>query len=187
MHTYICLSREVCPSSQRFLSEGFCPGVFWMKGFIRGGFCPFPLLSEYTLYNRKLNITFNFKFHMYEKFEKGDVTCPWTPPPVTNCHTFSNHLPSLVWRTLWTAPWCQIEVGLMTAKASANSNVGTQTPGAQTPGAQIPGLPGPERPGAQASCSPIGDWDISARSRRVLYNYSWKIVTWTSCAVLHRP
>src|SRR6218665_2717442 len=33
---------------------------------------------------------------MYEKkFEKYDVTCSWTPlPSVTNCHTFSDPLPS---------------------------------------------------------------------------------------------
>src|SRR6218665_1802916 len=42
-------------------SRGFCPG-----GFVRGGFCPFPLLSEYICYNRKLNITVNFMFHMYD-------------------------------------------------------------------------------------------------------------------------
>src|SRR6218665_3125118 len=43
--------------SQRFLSEGF----------VRVGFCPFPLLSQYICYNRKLNITLNFMFHMYDK------------------------------------------------------------------------------------------------------------------------
>ena len=26
------------------------------------------------------------------------------PPPVTNCHTFSDPLPPRAWRTLWTAP-----------------------------------------------------------------------------------
>src|SRR6218665_4022794 len=31
--------------------------------FVRGGFCPFPLLSEYICYNRKVNITLNFMFH----------------------------------------------------------------------------------------------------------------------------
>src|SRR6218665_2735608 len=41
--------------------RGFCPG-----GFVRGGFCPFPLLSEYICYNRKVNITLNFMFHMYD-------------------------------------------------------------------------------------------------------------------------
>src|SRR6218665_2160921 len=68
-------------------------GVFCLERFVRGGFCPSPLLSEYIHYNRKLNITFNFSFHMYEFFLKCDVTCSWTPPPVTNCHTFSDPLP----------------------------------------------------------------------------------------------
>src|SRR6218665_1540633 len=31
--------------------------VFSLEGFVRGGFCPFPLLSEYICYDRKLNIT----------------------------------------------------------------------------------------------------------------------------------
>src|SRR6218665_2069605 len=33
-----------------YCSRGFCPGglsgVFCQEGFVRGGFCPFPLLSE---------------------------------------------------------------------------------------------------------------------------------------------
>src|SRR6218665_1821231 len=49
----------------------FCPGdfvwVFCLEGFVWGGFCPSTLLSEYIRYNRKVNITFNFRFHMYEK------------------------------------------------------------------------------------------------------------------------
>jgi len=45
------------------------------------GFCPFPLLSEYIYYNRKVNITLNFMFHIYDKkCYKRDVTCYWTPP-----------------------------------------------------------------------------------------------------------
>ena len=39
---------------------GFCQRVFCLEGFVWGGFCPFPLLSEYICYNRKLNITLNF-------------------------------------------------------------------------------------------------------------------------------
>src|SRR6218665_3589783 len=45
---------------------GVCLEVFCLEGFVRGGFCPSSLLSEYIHYNRKLNITFNFRFHMYE-------------------------------------------------------------------------------------------------------------------------
>ena len=52
--------------SQRFLSVVFCPG--W--------FLSIPLLSQYICYNRKLNITLNFTFHMYDKnLCKRDVTC----------------------------------------------------------------------------------------------------------------
>src|SRR6218665_45467 len=50
-------------------------------GFVRVGFCPFPLLSQYIYYNRKLNITVNFMFHMYDKnLYKRDVTCSLPPP-----------------------------------------------------------------------------------------------------------
>src|SRR6218665_1415055 len=58
--TYICLS------SQRFLSRGFLFGRFfpwWLLSV--------PLLSEYIHYNRKLNITFNFRFRMYEQIFKS--------------------------------------------------------------------------------------------------------------------
>src|SRR6218665_1965897 len=43
--------------SEFFLSGRLCPD----------GFCPFPLLSEYIRYNRKLNINFNFRFLMQDK------------------------------------------------------------------------------------------------------------------------
>ena len=42
-------------------------GVFCLEGFVQDGFCPFPLLSEYIHYNRKLNITLNFRFYIYDK------------------------------------------------------------------------------------------------------------------------
>src|SRR6218665_3723272 len=72
---------------------GFVRG-FCLEGLVRGGFCPYPLLLEYLRYNRKLNITFNFTFDMFDKkFKKCDVTCSWTPPPFTNCHTFWEPLP----------------------------------------------------------------------------------------------
>src|SRR6218665_4189074 len=41
--------------------------AFVRGSFVRGGFCPYPLLSEYICYNRKLKITLNFMFHMYDK------------------------------------------------------------------------------------------------------------------------
>src|SRR6218665_572310 len=52
--------------SRRFSSGGLCPD--W--------FLSVPLLSQYICYNRKLNITLIFMFHMYDKiFYKRDVTC----------------------------------------------------------------------------------------------------------------
>ena len=81
-----------CTNSISIVRGGYCPG-----GLGRVGFCPFPLLSQYICYNRKLNITLNFMFHMYDKnLYKRDVTCSWPPPPVTNCHTFSDPSPSSV-------------------------------------------------------------------------------------------
>ena len=58
--------------SRRFLSEGF----------VRVGFCPFPFChAQYICYNRKLNITLNFMFHMYDNnLYKRDVTCSWHLP-----------------------------------------------------------------------------------------------------------
>src|SRR6218665_208608 len=45
-----------------------------LKFFVRVGFCPFPI--SYICYNRKLNITLNFLFHMYDKnLYKREVTC----------------------------------------------------------------------------------------------------------------
>src|SRR6218665_3261881 len=92
MHTYMSL-QGVCVSSRRFLF-GICLGVFCLEGFVRGGFCPSLVLSEYIHYNRKLNITFIFRFHMYEFFLKSVISHALRPPPsVTNCHTFSDPLP----------------------------------------------------------------------------------------------
>src|SRR6218665_1634708 len=78
-----------------FYTGRFCQGVLCLEGFVRVGFCPFPFLPQYICYNRKLNITLNFMFHVYDKnLYKRDVTCSRPPlPPVTNCHTFSDPLP----------------------------------------------------------------------------------------------
>src|SRR6218665_2408308 len=66
-----------------FLSGRFCPG--W--------FLPVPLLSEYSCYNRKLNITLNFRFHIYEIFKSVTSHAFLAPTPVTSCHTFPDHSP----------------------------------------------------------------------------------------------
>src|SRR6218665_207551 len=79
MHTYISFHKGVCLSSRRFLTGGFCPG--WLLAV--------PLLSEYIHYNRKLNITFNFRFHTYEKFFNS-VTSHALGPSL--CHKLSHLL-----------------------------------------------------------------------------------------------
>src|SRR6218665_887244 len=87
MHTYMSL-QGVCVSSRGFLFGGLS-GVFFLKGFVRGCLFPSPFLSEYIRYNRKLNITFNFRFHMYEFFKSvtshalGPPSPSWTPSSVT--------------------------------------------------------------------------------------------------------
>src|SRR6218665_1769403 len=66
-------TKVACTNSISTVRGEFCPG-----DFVRVGFCPFPLLSQYICYNRKLNITLNFMFHMYDKNlcrPKRDVTC----------------------------------------------------------------------------------------------------------------
>src|SRR6218665_436155 len=78
-------------------SWGFLPGGIFVRGLLCGRFCPgwfcsFPLLSEYICYNRKLNITLDFMFHMYDIY-KCDVTCYIPLPSVTNCQTFSDPSP----------------------------------------------------------------------------------------------
>src|SRR6218665_4211787 len=63
--------QNACTNSLSIVRGGFCPGVlsevFSLEGFVRGGFCSFPLLSEYICYNKKLNITLNFRFHINDK------------------------------------------------------------------------------------------------------------------------
>src|SRR6218665_551371 len=76
------------------LSRGFCPGfcqrVFsCLEGFVRGGFCPSPLL-EYICYIRKLNITLNFMFRMYDK--KCISVTSHALYPLPPCHTLSHLL-----------------------------------------------------------------------------------------------
>src|SRR6218665_2884520 len=46
VHAYILMSLQgVCFSSRRFLLGEFFAGFFYLEGFVRGGFCPSPLLS----------------------------------------------------------------------------------------------------------------------------------------------
>ena len=74
-----------CTNSISIVREDFCPA-----GFVRCDFCPFPLLSQCICYNRKLNITLNFMFLMYDKnVYRRDVTCSWPPSP---CHKLAHLL-----------------------------------------------------------------------------------------------
>src|SRR6218665_1350942 len=86
-----------CTNSLSIVRGGFCPG-----GFVRGSFV-WKILSEVvfvhspfcqnTCYNRKLNITLNFMFHMYDKKCISVTSHALYPSPsVTNCHTFSDPL-----------------------------------------------------------------------------------------------
>ena len=101
MHTCMCIYREVCLSSRGF-SRRFVQ-VFLSRTFCSGWFLSAPLLSEYIRCNRKLNITFNFRFHMYEKNLKSVTSHALGPIP---CHRLSHLLgppPPRAWLTLWTA------------------------------------------------------------------------------------
>src|SRR6218665_2488614 len=76
-------------------SRGFCPGGLSARGSfvwkVLSGLLSVPVLSEYICYNRKLNITLNFMFRMYDKkMYKCDVTCPLPLPlsqTATPCRT----------------------------------------------------------------------------------------------------
>src|SRR6218665_566830 len=94
LHTYMSLQGFVLVRGG--FCSGVCLGVFCLEGFVRGGFCPSTLLSEYIHYNRKLNITFNFRFHMYEIFLKSVTSHALGPPPLSQTVTFSDPLPSSV-------------------------------------------------------------------------------------------
>ena len=73
---------------------GSCPGYFvrvffvWKLLFVV--VLSVPLLSEYIRYNRKLNITLNFRFHMCEKNLKSVMLHVLVPPPL--CHKLSHFL-----------------------------------------------------------------------------------------------
>src|SRR6218665_688098 len=98
MNTYTCLYRGVCLSSRRFLT-----GVFLSGRFCPGLFLSIPLLSEYIHYTRKLNITFNFRFPMYEMFFKCEITCSWTLSSVTPSRTPPLERDVLYGRPSWSA------------------------------------------------------------------------------------
>ena len=86
----------------------FVRGDFSLEGFVRGGFYPFPLVSEYICYDRKFNITLNFMFHMYDKKCIGVASHALYPPSL--CHKLSHLLgPSPLERdVLYGRPLCLV-------------------------------------------------------------------------------
>src|SRR6218665_3878304 len=108
-------TKAPCTNSLSIVRGAFCPG----------GFCPFPLLSEYSCYNRKVNITLNFMFHMYDK-KCISVTSHAPPPPVTNCHTFSDPLP-FERDVLYGRPLNRLRVPADTAAAGRRQSALTAT------------------------------------------------------------
>ena len=88
-----------CTNSVSIVRGEFCPEVL-SEGLLFRNFCPgwflsVPLLSENICYNRKLNITLNFMFHMYDtNFYKCDARCSVPPLPLSQTVT-SSRTPSL--------------------------------------------------------------------------------------------
>src|SRR6218665_3455312 len=78
-----------CTNSVSIVRRGFCPGGF-ARGLLSGRFClvwllSVPVLSEYICYYRKLNITLNFMFRMYDK-KIISVTSHALYPPLSLSH-----------------------------------------------------------------------------------------------------
>src|SRR6218665_2148641 len=87
MHTYMyvhlyVLYRGFVLVRGFFCSRLFCPGFFCLEGFVRP---PSVIIHLLRVQQKAM-------FHTYEFFLKCGVTCPWTPPPSTNCHTFPGPL-----------------------------------------------------------------------------------------------
>jgi len=107
-----------------FCSTCYIQGVF-VRGFMSWGFVWkvlsgvvlfVPLLSEYIHYNRKLIITLNFRFHMYENFCKHVTSHTLGPSPWHKLTHLLGPPPSRAWLTLWMAPsqntfWGGFDIG----------------------------------------------------------------------------
>src|SRR6218665_2477887 len=90
IHT--CLFRGFVLVRGGFCS-GDCLGFFCPEGFVRGGFCPSPFCQNTSITTEKKTSLSILGFICMKFFLKCDVTCSWSPPPVTNCHSFSDPLP----------------------------------------------------------------------------------------------
>src|SRR6218665_4001945 len=79
--------------SRGLLSVCFCQRVFCLEGSVRGGFCPYPLLSECICYIIKFKITLNFMFHMYDKKNLSVTSHALYPLPLSQAVTLSRTSP----------------------------------------------------------------------------------------------
>src|SRR6218665_2163078 len=86
MYAYINMSLQgFCLSSWGFFSGGFFRVFFAQKVLSRVVLVRSPSVRIYIRYNRKLSITFNFKFHMYDKTFKSMTSPAFDSPPFRNC------------------------------------------------------------------------------------------------------
>ena len=74
---------------------GFCPG-FLSGRFCLGWFLFVPPSVRIHMLQHKAKHHFNFRFYMYEIFLKCDVTCSWTPFPLSQTVTPRTPSPSSV-------------------------------------------------------------------------------------------
>src|SRR6218665_4138240 len=89
-------TKAPCTNYVSIVRGGFCQGVL-SGGRLSGRFCPRWFLSGPSFvrmhlfcYNRNLNITLNFMFHMYDKkMYKCDVTCSLPPSTLSQTVTSS--------------------------------------------------------------------------------------------------
>ena len=82
-------STQIPDKSPRYKFYLNCSRRSLSGGFVRVDFCPFPLLLQYIYYNRKLNITWNFMFHVIDKKFISVTSHALTPSP---CHKLSHLL-----------------------------------------------------------------------------------------------
>src|SRR6218665_2962139 len=86
-------TKPLCTNSLSIVREGFCPGASVRGSFVwkvlSGVVFVHTPLSEYICYNRKLKITLNFMFHMYEKKIISVTSHALDPLPLSQTVTLS--------------------------------------------------------------------------------------------------
>ena len=84
-YTHACIHLSLQEDLSYVFVWGVLSGSFCLEGFVWGAFCQLPRMSEYICYIRKLNITINFRFHIYDTiFLKCDVTSLLTLLPLSH-------------------------------------------------------------------------------------------------------